>query len=738
MDKENAARVYEAFNKVYVEGKPLRAFHFEVIRKGGDRRFVESSLALIRDTDGSAQGFRGVASDITKRIKAELALKESEEKYRDLVENIDDAIYAVDKEGVLTYMSPAIQPILNYRPEAFIGRKFSEFVHPDDLPQVMARFQSVLSGRIGPHEYRLFRKSGEIRWVRTNSRPIHKAGEVVGIQGVLVDIHDKKRMEAELEKHRDRLEEIVKSRTEALMEANERLRQEVEVRKKAEEALLRREEEYKALYEESKRAEEVYRSLINSSADAILIYDAERKIQYASPVFTKMFGWTREELDGEDLAFIPESEKQPMDNLFRELVETGKSYQGVETRRLTKTGRLLDVSLSASRYDDHKGDPAGILCTLRDITQTRKLQAELQHAQKMESIGTIASGVAHNFRNILSGISVNSQLIEMRHPSNASLMDIVERINNSIRRGARLVDGLMQFSRKQRTSEFDEVDLSQIVRETYELITTSFDKKIEIQTESSDRLTVMGDQSGLTQVLINLCVNARDAMPDGGVLRIGTHREGDTACIMVSDTGCGMDKDKLEKCFDPFFTTKDVGKGTGLGLSTSYGIVKDHQGDIHVYSEPGKGTTFKIKLPLASSNRAAGRNTMDAVVRGKAQKILIVDDEVDLLKSMSQLLEDIGYRPATAPSGDRALALYGSWKPDAVLMDRNMPGMDGITCTEKIIEKDPKAKIILISGYDERGPNGVDPLSKKMISGYLTKPIDMLELSQVLALLFDN
>jgi two-component system cell cycle sensor histidine kinase/response regulator CckA len=491
-------------------------------------------------------------------------------------------------------------------------------------------------------------------------------------------------------------------------------------------------EKYRKLYEEAKRAEKVYRSFINSSADAIIIYDMEEKVRYVNSAFTRMFGWTLEEVTGKRIPFLPESEKRETMSIIKDLIEEGTPCHGFETQRYTRAGSILDVSISASLYNDHEDKPAGMLVVLRDITQTRKLQSQLQHAQKMESMGTIASGVAHNFRNVLAGISINSQLIQMKYPDNHHLSEIVERLNNSVQRGAGLVDGLMQFSRKQSFGSFKGLDLTVVIMEICDLIKKSFDKRIEILVDLPESIHVMGNHAGLAQVIMNLCTNAKDAMPNGGKLDIHARSKGDQAEIIISDTGCGMDQKTMEKCFDPFFTTKDVDKGTGLGLSTSYGTIMEHEGDIHVYSEIGKGTTFKIYFPILLEKESAGHVAIPEVIRGKGQKILIVDDETQMLEAMKEMIGALGYQVAVANNGEEAIEKQAAFQPDVVLMDRNMAGMDGITCGKKIMENDPNAKILIISGYDPGSSQQIDRQAWKWIKDYLTKPVDMIELSHVL------
>lgn len=484
-----------------------------------------------------------------------------------------------------------------------------------------------------------------------------------------------------------------------------------------------------------RESEKKYRLLVENAYDGILVVQSG-VIQFANPRILKMLGYSNEELSKMPISkFFPfeEDSRIPFKKIEKGLRKKGLA-SSESFRVINKAGEEIWMELNTVSID-WEGRPA-TLNFLRDITERKKLEIQLQHAQKMESIGTIASGVAHNFRNILAGISVNSQLLQMKYRDIMDLDSILGRINRAIRRGSGLIDGLLKFSSKAVTEEFRILDLSQVIQEVYHLIRRSFDKKIEILVDCPEPLSIKGNASDISQVIMNLCVNARDAMPKGGVLRIEASRKNEEVVINISDTGQGMGKDALEKCFDPFFTTKEVGKGTGLGLSTSYGIIKDHGGDIHVYSEEGKGTIFRIYLPVVTSRKEHSDEVESEVIKGSGEKILIVDDETQLLKPMEDLLEFLGYRADSVVSGEAAIKKYTTWKPDAVLMDRNMPKMDGIACTKKILEKDQEAKIILISGYEDKGPSGIDFRTRRVISGYLTKPIDIVELSKILGQLF--
>jgi PAS domain S-box-containing protein len=380
-----------------------------------------------------------------------------------------------------------------------------------------------------------------------------------------------------------------------------------------------------------------------------------------------------------------------------------------------------------------KGDEATVILMITDITERKRLEMQLQHVQKMEAIGTIAAGVAHNFRNTLTEILVNSQLIQLNHKDQPALQEITGRINSSVKKGSRLVDGLLHFSRKQINKEFKAVDLVTVIRETSQIIGKSFEAQIEIQVDLPERLTILGDTAGLSQVLMNLCTNARDAMPNGGALRIEARREGPHAIIRVSDTGIGMDREIIDKCFDPFFTTKPIGKGTGLGLSTAYGIIKSHDGSINIQSRPGSGTTFVLRFPLTRAAEEAAGDDRQALIHGKGECVLLVDDEAEILRAMQGLLKTLNYRPLFAENGTQAISLYAAWRPEVVLLDVNMPGMDGMECARRILEIDPEARIVMFSGYEPAQRKLPDLLERKLLKGYLTKPADIAEMSQFLA-----
>jgi PAS domain S-box-containing protein len=473
-------------------------------------------------------------------------------------------------------------------------------------------------------------------------------------------------------------------------------------------------------------------TILESMSEGILEVYSD-KIVYANAAAISIFGLPQEKLLAARPQDLFEGEiRSQITGLVDQ--KEGTPMEIGENSPLELNGRLVTIKNIPVR-----NDPSTVIILITDITERKKLEMRLQHVQKMEAIGTISAGVAHNFRNTLTEILVNSQVIQMNYEDDeAGLHEVAARINKSVKRGAGLVDGLLQFSRRQIETEFQKLDLVAVVQDTYELIRKSFDQKIDIQIDVPDSLPTKGDPAGLSQTLMNLCTNARDAMPGGGQLRIEARKAGDKAVLMVSDNGQGMNRETIEKCFDPFFTTKPVGQGTGLGLSTTYGIVKSHEGTIAVESKIKKGTTIRISLPLADSVEKISEAIPPEISAGAGERILVIDDEEDILNAMKDLLDALKYDPILANSGKEGLKKYKSGSPELVLLDINMPEMDGFTCAEKLLGIDAAAKIAFVSGYEMNGLDGLKDEVKDSIRGYLTKPVELSELSVFLEQLLNS
>ncbi len=376
-----------------------------------------------------------------------------------------------------------------------------------------------------------------------------------------------------------------------------------------EQAIRDDQQRYMLLYEEYRSKLELYHTLLDTAPDPIVIYDEEGNVQYVNHSFENTFGWGFEELKGKRVPYVPEEEREHTLDTIRRVLngEVVKNFQG---RRFSKDGRLLDIELSSSAYRDHQGRIKGILVILRDVTEQKRLEAQFFAAQKMESIGTLAGGIAHNFNNILMGIQGNAYLISMNLPPTSPVQEKVATIQELVKRGARLTSLLLGFARGGKY-QVKLLDLNSIVRRIVPVFCEGkegLQMKLELAQEISQ---IEGDESQMEQIILNLLQNAWEAMPSGGVITVGTKdveieegfspdftvKAGRYVCISVADTGIGMDEEVKRRIFEPFFTTKGLAVSTGLGLSAVYGIVKNHGGFIMVESKKGEGSVFKVYIP---------------------------------------------------------------------------------------------------------------------------------------------
>lgn len=489
-------------------------------------------------------------------------------------------------------------------------------------------------------------------------------------------------------------------------------------RKNVLDALAKSERRYKELYEESKKAEELYRSLINSSADAIVISDLSGKTNYVSPSFTQVFGWSLDEIKEGEIPFIPKDVRREHDSMISEIIQSGDPCQDMETKRYTRDKRILNVSLSVSRYDDHEGKPAGLLFLLRDISERKHLEAQLIQAQKMEAIGTLAGGIAHDFNNSLQAIFACTEILLMSKKEGDADYSKLTTIEKAIQRASKLTKRLLIFGRKME-NETMPVNLNNEIEQVSQIIKRTIPKMINIKFDLDDKVGMINaDPNQLEQVMMNLCINARDAMPEGGELTFKTERAiidegsvvkntgipaGEYLLLTISDTGTGMESSMLDHIFEPFFTTKKVGDGTGLGLSMVYGIIKSHGGHIQCNSTPGKGTSFMIYFPVMQTRMDLNRvKTADPVQMGSNENILFVEDDETTRDVVEELLKQSGYSVFPASGCEEAIKLYleNMEKIDLVISDLIMPGMGGKKMVETILSINSLAKVVIASGYN--------------------------------------
>jgi len=512
--------------------------------------------------------------------------------------------------------------------------------------------------------------------------------------------------------------------TDKLARTLEDLRKDISERKRAEEALRKSEKNYKQLYEETMKAEEVYRSLLHTSADAILMYDLDGKVSYLSPAFTTLFGWTLEELKGKNLQFLPESERKESMAGILGIIEYGKAIQGFETKRYSKSGRLINVSMSGSRFNDAKGNPAGVLVLIRDTSERTKLESQLHQAQKMEAIGMLAGGVAHDLNNILGGLVSYPELLLLQLPEDSPLRKSILTIQKSGEKAAAVVQDLLTLARRG-VVVTEVVNLNDIIAQ---YLKSPENEKLQsyhpgVYSEAhlgKEILNISGSPIHLSKTVMNLVSNAAEAMPEGGTLTVSTEnryidmpirgyddvKEGDYVVLTVSDTGTGISPDDIKKIFEPFYTKKKMGRsGTGLGMAVVWGTVKDHNGYIDVESTEGKGTTFTLYFPATREELPADKSHLViGAYSGDGESILVIDDVEEQRNIASGMLKELGYSVVSVSSGEEGVEYLKTNEVDLLVLDMIMdPGMDGLDTYRKILEIHPGQKAIIASGFSETG-----------------------------------
>jgi len=650
------------------------------------------------------QLFQELTSNLAELKSTQAALKKSETHYRSLFDGLPVGLYRTTPDGRILDANPMLVRMLGYPDkESFLAQRAeSMYLNSEERVKWKTMIESQKFGK--PYEFQMRRYDGTAVWVENHSIAVRDGtGQVKYYEGSLKDISE---------------------------------------RKEAEAALQKSEKEYRALYDDAKRAEELYRSLLHSSADAIVIYDLQGMAQYVSPVFTKMFGWEQEEVEGKKIPFLPESEMEATLSIIKCLVENGVPCHGFETKRFTKDGKTIDVSISASRFEDHIGQPSGILVILRDISDRKRLEEQLHLVQRMEAIGTLAGGIAHDFNNLMMGILGNISLMMCDMDSTSAHFRNLQNVEQLVQSGTKLTGQLLGYARKGKY-EPKTVDLNHVVRDSVETFGRTR-KEVTINLDlAPEQIVADVDRSQIEQVLFNLYINAADAMSRGGELYVQTTvvehtdltekpyspKPGKYLKLQVTDSGIGMDPETQKRIFDPFFTTKEIGRGTGLGLASVYGIVKSHGGYIDVVSEKGKGTTFCIYLRVSTSSLIEAGVNPSEVKRGKGT-VLLVDDEEMVIDIGAQMIKKMGYDVIYTRKGDEALSLYDTHRNsiDLVVLDLIMPGMGGGDTFDELKKIDPDVKVLLSSGYC------IDGQAREILNrgcrGFIQKPYNMQALSQ--------
>ncbi len=607
------------------------------------------------------------------------------------------------KKGVFRAINNALSQKLGYSPDEIIDKKsFIEFLVPESLELVKARYEARIRGEDAPSHYEMYvtNKAGERVVLEAYIQRITYAGNPATM-GFYIDITQKKILEEEMRINLETQKEFV--------------------------------------------------TALNYTPEAIIITDSKGTVRYINPAFTTITGYTLGELIGKKV-FILKSDEYPIEfyEEIRSTITSGKRWEGKLTGK-RKDGSLYKASLVIAPVFDEKGRISTYIGVMRDITREEKFNEQMFHTQKMDAIGLLASGIAHDFNNILGGILGYVELLNVK-TKDEEVKKILSSIEKAGDRAKKLIDKLLFFSRKN-IKEKKSLDINLHVRNVIDILSRTMPKnvKIELDLDEKGSLIVRGDDTQIEQVIMNICINAFQAMEDkGGELIIKTTRffpddefltyhygfkEREYVLLSISDTGCGMDEETKKRIFDPFFSTKK--EGTGLGLSTAYAIVEGLEGKILVYSEKGEGTTFNIYLPSETYTSREENENLVEIKRGKGT-ILVIDDEKIIREMLKDVLETLGYEPLFARDGKDGIEKFEEFSEeiDLVIIDMNMPEYNGETVLKKIREKKPDIKAIFISGF---GLNGMlKEITQEGIAEFLHKPFTLGELSEVLDKLLNN
>jgi PAS domain S-box-containing protein len=478
-------------------------------------------------------------------------------------------------------------------------------------------------------------------------------------------------------------------------------------------------------------------ALLDKAQDAIAVHDVEGSIVYWNKSAARMYGWSADEIIGKNASDVlyKQVELESPSSPLKMALNAGE-WSG-ELKQTTKEGKEITVQSRWTLVRDNNGEPKSLLVINSDVTETKRLEAQILRTQRMESIGTLAGGIAHDLNNVLSPIMLSISLLERKLPDDQS-KQILKLVENSAKRGAALVKQVLTFARG-----FEGVrslmSISHIIKEMQMFAMQSFPKNVELRVNVPKNLwSIQGDPTQLHQVVLNLCVNARDAMPNGGSIAISVEnttldrnyaamnpeaKPGPYIILKVKDTGMGIPPQVLERIFEPFFTTKEVGKGTGIGLSTLHAIVKGHAGFVSVQTEVGKGTEFSIYLPAVESTANENADEQEAQVpHGAGELVLIAEDEPMIRDITKDSLERHGYKTVVANDGVEALSMFLQHKDDIklVLLDMIMPYMDGPSAIRALEKLDPDVKVVAVSGSSEK-IKAAEAASRKPIR-FLPKP----------------
>ncbi len=689
------ARFFMAFLLVIVA-----AYFFERLKRRYQLEVIENQQSLQESEHRYREAFEQLNQEINGRQQAEKEYHQIENRFREMADNIREVFWLFDWiEQKVIYVSPAYEVIWDRSVENLYNRyeEWGNSIYPEDVEYANESFQEIVQTGGGQiREYRIVRPDGSVRWVSDRGFAIKdESGKVARIAGIAEDITDRKRAET------------------ALRESEER-----------------------------------FRELAELMPETIFEMDLSGNLTYVNRNAYNYFGYTRTDfkngLKNQDM-LIPKDRERATENVAKIL--EGEKTGINEYTALRKDGTTFPVMVhSAPIFKE--GQPVGLRGFIIDISDRKKaeeerhkLEVQFQQAQRFEALGTLAGGIAHDFNNLLMNIQGNTSLMLCEIKTSHPYFQLLKNIEKQVKSGAQLTRQMLGYARKGKFN-VKAIDLNQVVEESTETFGRTR-KEITIQRDlEEDLYPIEVDRGQIGQVLLNLYVNAADAMPGGGTLSLKTNNvshlnikstqysanPGHYVQLTISDSGIGMDRHTLEHLFDPFFTTKEMGRGTGLGLASVYGIIKSHDGYIDVESEKGQGTTFTIFLPASDKAVEDHTDTAAELIRGSGT-ILVVDDENLVLDVAANMLEKLGYTVLKALNGNEAVNIFETHKDEIqmVVLDIIMPDMGGSEVYDKIKTIHPDVKVLLSSGYSVDGQ--AIELLERGCDGFMQKPFTMEELS---------
>jgi two-component system cell cycle sensor histidine kinase/response regulator CckA len=607
----------------------------------------------------------------TNHKHVESALRTNEAKFKEIFETIEDLYYETDSSGIVKVLSPSLHRLTDWNEEDLIGQPVTKvYVDPRDRERLLLKLSE--KGYVRDYEVLLKKKGGGELQTSLSARLISDDnGKPIGIRGLLRDITERKQMEESLAKSEDR-----------------------------------------------------YRLLFNNISDAVFVHEFTAdglpgRFIEVNDVACKYLGYTRDELLQMSPIDIDAPEGYALVPAMMRILQADKhaTWEGIH---VNKDRQKILVEINNHLFD-LEGKPT-ILSTVRDITERKHaekektlLESRLLHSQKMEAIGTLAGGVAHDFNNILTALMGYASLLQAKMEESDPRKTYVRQILTLSDRAAEVTKSLLTFGRKQQTVS-NPLKVNDTIRETVNLLARLLNEDILVKVAlSTKNPTIMADATQIHQLLINLATNARDAMPEGGTFSIKTHivslsnkfrkthgygEPGTYVLIIAADTGIGMDETTKARIFEPFFTTKELGKGTGLGLASVYGIVMEQNGYIIVDSEPGHGTTFRIYFPFVENVEDRGL-IQSREIKGGTETILIVEDNPGVRELVVQILQEKGYTTLEAADGEDAIRIFmeNNDKIDLVIIDVVLPKKNGREVYEEVIKANPNIKTLFTSGH---------------------------------------